>query len=130
MQVVGASLWIPVWDVEPSRTKCSKVTTGGVLPIFLTVESPFPKLAQRLSARFFSPGKFGKVGNKSSSLKNDPKEVEDICLVALSDPPQTLDPNTLPLPLILYFCRFHNSILLNYYAITASCKYVLFCLYP
>ena len=31
---------------------------------------------------------------------------EDICLVALSDPPQTLNPNTLPLPLIPYLFRF------------------------
>ena len=27
--------------------------------------------------------------------------VEDICLAALADPPQTLNPNTLPLPLSL-----------------------------
>ena len=44
--------------------------------------------------------------------------VEDICLVAPSDPPQTLNSNTLPLPLIPHLSRSHKcSILLNFYTI-------------
>ena len=43
--------------------------------------------------------------------------VEDICLVAPSDSPQTLNPSTLS----LYFSSPVLTILLNFYIITATC---------
>ena len=47
-------------------------------------------------------------------------EVEDICLVAPSDPAQTFNPNTLP----LYCASLTLTSLLNFYTMTATCNYM------
>ena len=47
-------------------------------------------------------------------------EVEDICLVAPSDPAQTFNPNTLP----LYCTSLTLTSLLNFYTMTVACKYM------